>query len=131
MQDLSAREVSRRAGRHGLALTHSTLNRLYVGEAEPRAHHLRAIAAALGVSPDTFAEYRLWEARHLFEPYDDGIDHTKGIGWDRAMTNLDRFEEMRAKATRERAPVPVAPHEPRQIAGPVDQDGDEVTNGHS
>jgi transcriptional regulator with XRE-family HTH domain len=82
---ISERELTGLLTRHGLDRSTSTMNRVYRGAEPVLPHHMEAIAAALGVEPETFAEYRLWQARRRFEPDEVGIDQ--------AMRNLDKAEE--------------------------------------
>lgn len=60
-----------------------TLRRLHSGTRAVRPDHLEAIAEALGVEPEFFAEYRLWKAREALDP--------RVVGFDAAMNTLDRL----------------------------------------
>lgn len=93
-RDLSERQVSARAADHD-GPGHSTLHKIYSGENLPLPHHLIAIAAALGVPPETFAEYRLWEAMRLFDVFGEDRRNMGPIPWDQAMHNLERFEDLK------------------------------------
>lgn len=118
--ELSRRATARNPG--GLGLSPSALTRFVKEHERLRPHHIEAFARALDVLPETFAEYRLWQARHLFDPAEpkDG-----GVGWDAAIENLEHFEELREREAAARVKGPAAPHDPLDIPGAVDPSADE------
>jgi transcriptional regulator with XRE-family HTH domain len=112
LQGISQREVARRAANHG-APGFPTLNRVFRGETRPLPVHLKAVAAALGVAPETFAEYRLWQVVHAFDIVGDERRQLEPITFKQAMHNLARYEEVMGKATDTRAEDP---HDPAEVA---------------
>lgn len=115
MQGLSERQVSKAAARHG-APGHSTLNRIYTGENQPFPHHMQAIAAALGIDPDTFAEFRLFKVARLFDIVGDERRQLEPIPFERAMRNLARWEELTGSAEDDQ---PDSPLDPAAVAASI------------
>lgn len=107
MRDISGRELSRRIQALGHDRHHATLSRIYNGSSpliliaeEEQGHNpenLEAIARALHVPPETFAEYRLWRARSRFNP--------KAVGWGTAIRNLEVVEAAEARRRDEAHPI--------------------------
>lgn len=85
MEGISGRELSKRGVRHGLDLSHSTISRMAKGEVPAAPHHMESIARTLGILPETFAEYRLWQARRQYDPAE--------VPFETAIRNLRRLEE--------------------------------------
>jgi transcriptional regulator with XRE-family HTH domain len=124
IRGLSERQVSAAAARHG-APGHSGLHRVYNGEKPPLPQHMRAIAAALGIDPDTFVEYRLWKVRRLFDIVGDPRRDMEPIPFETALHNLHRFEELTAEAGR-----PASAMDPSEIAaGLRDPESDDPARG--
>jgi transcriptional regulator with XRE-family HTH domain len=112
MQGLSEREVSKRAARHGSPTTHSTMHRIYNGQLPAFPYHIKAISAALAVDPDTFVEYRLWKVMQMFDIVGDAHRQLEPVPFDRALHNLERFEELTAEASRR----PASAVDPSKVA---------------
>jgi hypothetical protein len=53
---------------------YETLRKAVVGERHPAAKVVEAVSDALGVDPETFVEYRLWQARRRLDPQEVGLD---------------------------------------------------------
>jgi len=99
LADVSQRELVRRGSRHvDRPLTMGAVNPVLRGDADPSIGVMEFIAAALLVEPETFAEYRMWQARRLFDPTDEEV------GFDTALKNLQALE-----AVGEQADLPLAP----------------------
>jgi hypothetical protein len=87
MQDVSLRSVVQRGiERSETPKALSSVYAVHRGEAEPGIEMLEFIADCLRVEPETFAEYRMFKARCLFDP---GTD----IGFDGALRNLQALEQ--------------------------------------
>ena len=84
MEDVSGNELAARLKNRGFERDSSVIYRLIAGDYPPNEEHMEQIAAVLGVTPETFAEYRLWKARCDYDP--------KIVGWDQAIKNLQRRE---------------------------------------
>lgn len=94
LEGVSERGLSKRIQQRGYEMSHSNLHRIYKGafpiildSEETQGTNpstLEAIAAALHVAPEFFAEYRLWKARRRFNP--------KADGWEQAIENLRELE---------------------------------------
>ena len=78
--DISLREVSRRTMRHNEWGRPSSLSLLLNGDLRPTLEAMEHIAQAIGVPPETFAEYRLASARRALDP--------EAVGLRRALRNL-------------------------------------------
>lgn len=125
LQGLSEREVSKRAHEHG-APRNATLHGIYTGERQPLPHHLVAIAAALGVAPETFAEYRLFETVRLFDVMGDERRLIKPTPFDQAMHNLERFEELSRIGRESRRPLGEEAHDPAGVAAELEAAPDDA-----
>ena len=62
---------------------YETLRKIRVGERALDMAAIEEIAKAAGVPPEHFAEYRMMQARQLFDP--------KEVGFDQALANLRRW----------------------------------------
>lgn len=62
---------------------YETLRKSVSGERPPSASLVQTIAAALGVRPDYFVEYRLTQAQRAFDP--------REVGFERALANLEEW----------------------------------------
>lgn len=113
---VSERELTRRASRHGFARDNSTLHRICTGESAALPEHMEAIARALQIEPETFAEYRLWKARCDYDP--------AAVGWDRAIRNLALTERVEGRTD----DVPLSAAE---LARNEDEGSDEAQAGSS
>lgn len=51
---------------------YETLRKAVTGERQPTAELMELSAQALGLEPDVFVEYRLWQARRSLDPRDVG-----------------------------------------------------------
>lgn len=85
IEGISERELTRRIVRHGFERTHPTMYRIYRGQITASREHMEAIASALGILPETFAEYRLAKAADQYSP--------EAVGWKQAIRNLTRLEQ--------------------------------------
>lgn len=87
VQGLSVRELAKKTGRSGSqgSLAHPTIGEMRRGLLSPSPAAIEVVARALGVEPETFAEYRLWRARNLFDPGRDAKS------FKRALANYDRL----------------------------------------
>jgi transcriptional regulator with XRE-family HTH domain len=63
---------------------YETLRKAVTGDRPVAPKIIEAVADALRVDPETFAEYRLWQLRRTFDPAD--------VGTEAALENLARFE---------------------------------------
>jgi len=100
-EGISRRELIRRGERHSddprsMGVLHPVLSE----GAKPSIGLIEFVAAALLIEPETFAEYRMWQARRLFDPSDDEIG-----GFDAAIKNLQALEAISAEAD---LPLPAA-----------------------
>lgn len=94
LEDISLREMIRRGDRHAdEPRTMGAIQPIMKGRAEPSIGVMEFVAAALRVDPETFAEYRMWQARRLFDPSDDEMG-----GFDAAIKNLQALEAISAEA---------------------------------
>lgn len=116
MEGISQRELTRRLNRKGWRHDNSTLARIVRGDVPATPPHIEAIAAGLGVLPETFVEYRLWKIRRDYDP--DVVGITK------AVANLRRLE-----AAEEPADQPLDPEELAAALGPPGND--EAEDGSS
>ncbi|HEX7254954.1 MAG TPA: hypothetical protein VF236_03425 [Gaiellaceae bacterium] len=60
---------------------YETLRKAVVGERHPAPKLIEAVTDALDLPPETFAEYRLWEARRQLDPQE--------VGFEQAVRSLD------------------------------------------
>lgn len=67
---------------------YETLRKALVGDRQPTPALMQACAAALGVEPTVFLEYRIWDAKRQFDP--------REVGMEQALKNLNAW----AKAPR-------------------------------
>lgn len=85
-------------------LTTSTVNKLELGHRHPTIRTMEALAKALGVEPDLFAEYRLALVRRLFDEREIGLDaalaHLAALEAQDVLAQLDREVARQAKAAR-------------------------------
>lgn len=72
VMDIGQRELARRTALHGWG-SHTTIGRLTQNELKPSLQAMEQIAYALGVPPETFAEYRLGKARAKLDPAQVGL----------------------------------------------------------
>ena len=86
-QGLSVREIARRTQRQAGWGSPTAISEMQLGELMPSPAAMELLAKALDTPPETFAEYRLWKARSLFDP-----GRTPN-SFKQAMANLDRFTE--------------------------------------
>ena len=78
----------------GKGMTHAHINMLAKGHDRPSMRAMELIAAACGVKPDYFAEYRLARAMRQLDPTE--------VGLERALENLNaRLAGRRRSAARE------------------------------
>lgn len=93
MEDISIREMIRRGEkRSDSPRTMGAVQPVLAGKAEPSIGLIEFVAEALRVDPETFAEYRMWQARRLFDPTDPDT------GFDKALKNLTALEQRGAGA---------------------------------
>jgi transcriptional regulator with XRE-family HTH domain len=85
LQDISGRELARRCERDGWGSV-SMIAALLRGEVRASRKAMESIASALSVTPDTFAEYRLLEARRALDP--------EVVGLEQALANLEPVEAL-------------------------------------
>ena len=91
MEDLSIRQMVKRGERHAdEPRTMGAVQPVLAGRTEPSIGLIEYVAQALRVDPETFAEYRMWLARRLFDPSE--------IGFDAALKNLQALEQHGAEA---------------------------------
>ena len=69
---------------------YETLRKIRVGDRALDMPVIEEIAKAAGVAPDYFAEYRLMQARQLFDP--------REVGFDKAIENLQEWFSGRGSA---------------------------------
>lgn len=96
-QELSQRELARRCQYRASWGSSTGLKLLRHGEMRPTMHAMETIAGALGVAPETFAEYRLGQVRLRLDP--------DVVGLPEALTELARLTGPAADAE----PEPHAP----------------------
>lgn len=82
-EEVTHRELSRRCKERGWGAL-GTINRLVNGELRPSMRAMAAVAAALRVKPETFAEYRLGAMREQLDPEVAGLK--------KALRTLDRCQ---------------------------------------
>lgn len=80
MQDVGHRELARRCKARDWG-SHATINSLVAGTLRPSVKAMEAIAVALQIRPETFAEYRLAIARRKLDP--------EVVGLKQALKNLE------------------------------------------
>jgi transcriptional regulator with XRE-family HTH domain len=85
-EDLSARQLAKRTRRRSAWGSGTTIDHLLNRKMKPSRRALETISAALNVSPDYFAEYRLLKARDLLDPEE--------VGLERALRNLERCPDL-------------------------------------
>ena len=83
MQEISRRGLAKRCQQRDGWGTHSSISDMLHGKLRPSVSAIESIAGALGVSPETFAEYRLAQARARLDP--------EQVGLERALKNLAAF----------------------------------------
>lgn len=71
-EGISQRELARRTRRHGWGSV-PAINMLCLGKLAPTIEAMEAIATALKINPDTFAEYRLATVRRDLDPEKVGL----------------------------------------------------------
>jgi transcriptional regulator with XRE-family HTH domain len=79
--EMSLRELTRRCRSNGWGNL-TTIARLAHGEMRPSIRAMEHIAKALGIRPETFADYRLATARRRLDP--------RAVGWKNALKNLGK-----------------------------------------
>lgn len=84
-QGVSRRELQRRCQRHGWIRDQSVVARVLRGEGAISPEGMEAVAKALGIPPETFAEYRMWQERRKYDPDE--------VGFRGALQNLDAKEQ--------------------------------------
>lgn len=75
-----------------VGVSYETLRKALSRERTPSPKVLEAAAAAFGVSPEVFVEYRLVKTRLGLDP--------KEVGWQAAIAELRRIEELQHRAGR-------------------------------
>jgi transcriptional regulator with XRE-family HTH domain len=88
----------------GKGMTHAHINMLAKGHDRPSMRAMELIAAACGVDPDYFAEYRLAQAMRELDPTE--------VGLEQALENLN------ARLAGRRRSAAKSPPRPRQRARP-------------
>lgn len=79
----------------------TTSTKRWVGFARyPTMERIERIAAALGVEPGTFVEYRLGAVRRLLSEFEPDHRFVPGVGLDEAAANLAALEELLAEHPR-------------------------------
>jgi hypothetical protein len=53
---------------------YETLRKAVTGERAPSPKVMEEVAAALGLDPTTFVEYRIWQAQRQFDPREVGAE---------------------------------------------------------
>lgn len=71
---------------------YETLRKAVTGNRQPPPALMERCAAALGVEPSVFSEYRLWQAQRMFDP--------REVGLSQAEENLRLFTEARERKRR-------------------------------
>jgi len=118
--DMTERQVTKAALAHG-GQTFSVMNRVYIGKTAVLPHHMRAVAPVLGVTPEYFAEYRLFQVIGLFDINGDGRRGLEPLPFDRAMHNLDRFEDLMQMARSQQSDE--SAHDPATVAAGLEGEG--------
>jgi transcriptional regulator with XRE-family HTH domain len=109
MEDISQRELVRRGERRSKSpRSMGALNPVLQKGVEPSIGLIEFVAEALMIEPETFAEYRMWQARRMFDPSDEEMG-----GFDAAITNLRALEQLGAEAD---LPLPAGLIADRQAA---------------
>jgi len=106
-RELSYRELAQATRQiDGRGMTHAHINMLANGHDKPSMRAMELIAAACGVEPEYFAEYRLAVAMRELDPAE--------VGLEQALENLNaRLGARRASRARQRpGPAPQAPPRP-------------------
>jgi transcriptional regulator with XRE-family HTH domain len=79
-EGISQRELIRRTRRHGWGAT-GTITNIMSADSSPSVRAMEAIARALQIKPEHFAEYRLAKARNALDPDIVGVDAAlNGLG---------------------------------------------------
>lgn len=68
---------------------YETLRKAITGERQPTPKVMEEAAAALGVTPELFVEYRVWNAQRQFDPREVGVEE--------ALANLERWAKAQKK----------------------------------
>lgn len=68
---------------------YESLRKALVGDRQPTPGLMEACAAALGVDPTVFLEYRVWQAKRQFDP--------REVGMAEAIANLDAWAKLKKK----------------------------------
>lgn len=103
LQGISRREMLRRGDRHSdETRTTGALHPILNHGVTPSVGLIEYVAKALMIEPETFAEYRMWQARRLFDPSDEEMG-----GFEVAIKNLQALERGAAEAD-----LPVPPRRP-------------------
>jgi transcriptional regulator with XRE-family HTH domain len=89
----------------GKGMTHAHINMLVRGHDRPSMRAMELIAAACGVEPDYFAEYRLAQAMRELDPTE--------VGLEQALENLNARLAGRRRAAAKRQPAPTRQARPR------------------
>ncbi len=76
---------TRRTDPTGAGLTHGHLGQLAGGHQHPSQRALEVLAAAFGIAPEFFVEYRLARLRHAL--------NERQVGYERALQTLQRFDD--------------------------------------
>jgi len=93
VEDISMREMVRRGENSSDdPRTMGAVQPVLAGRAEPSIGLMEFCAKALRIEPETFAEYRMWQARRLFDPTDEDV------GFETALKNLEALERRAKKA---------------------------------
>ena len=82
---LSQEDLAFRMRDQGAGATSGAVGQIERGVIRPKRETIEALAAALGVEPERFAEYRLAAARRLFDE--------REVGLEEALSNLRQLEE--------------------------------------
>lgn len=108
-QDISMREMVRRGEDRSGGEDSRTVSAVHIvlqGKVAPAIGLMEFVARGLRVEPETFAEYRMWQARRLFDPTDGEV------GFDGALKNLTALEQGGAGAD---LPLPAGLIADRQV----------------
>ena len=92
----------------GKGMTHAHINMLAKGHDRPSMRAMELIAAACGVAPDYFAEYRLAQAMRELDPTE--------VGLDQALENLNARLAGRRRGAAKSPPRPAQRARPRPTA---------------
>jgi plasmid maintenance system antidote protein VapI len=71
---------------------YETLRKAVAGERTATPHIIEEVARALGLRPDYFVEYRLWQAQREFD--------IREVGFERALENFERWAQGQEAAAR-------------------------------